>query len=291
MKIHEDIKDAYGAQELIECFTELKTIPQVAIKILNLLADERSTIHDYEEVIRFDPVLVTRLLKLVNSKMFNLKKKVNSISHSVVFIGMKNLRNLVICDALRYIFRESEMNIGLSKSSFWMHCVAVAICSQLIAKRILSTNGEDAFLAGMLHDIGIIIEDQVRQVLLNRVISECRKGVTSFMECEFKILNTNHCLVGNYAAQRWNFSEDIREVILQHHGPFNSAETLQTLLQVVQVSHCLVEHIGYKEIYDINEPADEAVLEHIRSHEAQYRLLVRELYCELEKIKSVFEEV
>src|SRR3990172_7541685 len=148
MKIHEEINNTYGTQELIDSFTELKTIPQVAIKILNLLANERSTIQDYEEIIRFDPVLVTRLLKIVNSKMFNLKKKVNSISHSVVFIGMKNLRNLVICDALRYIFRESEMAVGLSKSSFWMHCVAVGICSQLIAKRMLSTNGEDAFLAG-----------------------------------------------------------------------------------------------------------------------------------------------
>jgi putative nucleotidyltransferase with HDIG domain len=290
MKIYEDINTTYGARELIDSFTELKTIPQVAIKILNLLANDRSTIHDFEEVIRFDPVLVTRLLKLVNSKMFNLKKKVNSISHSVVFIGMKNLRNLVVCDALRYIFRESEMESGFSKTSFWMHCVAVGICSQLIAKRMLSTNGEDAFLAGILHDLGIIIEDQARHVLFQRVLEEYRKGNGSFLECELRVLNTNHCLVGSYAAQRWNFSEEIREVILRHHGPFNGSTPLITLLDIVQVSHCLVEHIGYKEMQSVEEACNDNVLEHIRNYEDKYRLLVRELYCEMEKIKSVFEE-
>ena len=101
-----------SAKDIIRKFTELKTLPHVAIKVTQLVNDDRSTMQDFEEIIKLDPVLVTRLLRLVNSPYFGLSQKVESISKAVVFAGMRQLRNLVAVEALRGMFKGDDADFS-----------------------------------------------------------------------------------------------------------------------------------------------------------------------------------
>ena len=115
-----------SAQKLMQHFHNMKTLPQVVTKLSLLIHDENATMKDFEDTIKMDPTLVARLLQLVNSPYYGLMQKVDSISRAVAFIGMKDLYNLTITDALKHIFSaRSASSDCYSRERLWMHCAAV----------------------------------------------------------------------------------------------------------------------------------------------------------------------
>jgi len=145
------------AKGLLNKFSTAKTLPHIAIKLTKLISDENSTMQDFEKMIKMDPTLVLRLLRGANSPYYGLRQKVNSISRAVVVIGIYNLRNMIVTEGLKEIFKDINNKNAFSRNRLWLHCSAVSICSQMVMERIFGLNGEDAFLCGILHDIGIHI--------------------------------------------------------------------------------------------------------------------------------------
>ena len=96
------------ARALLRKFNNVTTLPHIEIRLSKLISDENSTMREFEEVIRLDPTLVLRLLRLVNSSYYGLRQKINSISRAVVFVGMKNLRNMVVTEALKGIMKNGS---------------------------------------------------------------------------------------------------------------------------------------------------------------------------------------
>ena len=92
-------------------------------------------------MIKMDPTLVMRLLKLVNSPFFGLRQEVDSISRAVVVVGTKNLRNMVVTTALKNVFTQTSAEDVFSKVRLWLHSAAVGICSQMISERIFGQKG------------------------------------------------------------------------------------------------------------------------------------------------------
>ena len=109
------------ARALLRNFNKLQTLPHVEIRLSKLISDENSTMREFEEVIRLDPTLVLRLLRLVNSSYYGLRQKIDSISRAVVFVGMKNLRNMVVTEALKGIMRNTSRREAVSRSEMWLH--------------------------------------------------------------------------------------------------------------------------------------------------------------------------
>ena len=107
-----------AAQKFIEKFTDIHPLPHIVTTISRLIADSESTMKDFEEVIKMDPVLVTRLLRLVNSPFYGLAQTVDSIGRAVAFLGMKNLHNLIVADALKSIFVTKETKTLFRKNAF-----------------------------------------------------------------------------------------------------------------------------------------------------------------------------
>ena len=124
------------AQALLKKFNNLKTLPHLAIRLTQMLSEDTGSLADFEEVIKMDPTLVLRLMRLVNSPYYGLRQKAETISDALVYIGMKNLRNMVVMEALKDIFKEGAEDAIFSRSRLWLHCAGVSIASQLIAERI-----------------------------------------------------------------------------------------------------------------------------------------------------------
>ena len=120
------------ARQYVESFTGLKTIPSVATRLVAMIDDDASSLQDFEEVIKLDPTLVLRLLKLVNSAYFSLRTKIKNISEAVVYIGVDNLRNLLILDALKNLFRGDAASGSFSRNKLWLHCSVTSICCRYL---------------------------------------------------------------------------------------------------------------------------------------------------------------
>ncbi|MDA8159759.1 MAG: HDOD domain-containing protein [Desulfobacteraceae bacterium] len=274
------------AETVVERFNAAKTLPHVAIRVAQMVNDERSTMRDFEQVIQMDPVLVSRLLKLVNSPYFALPGRVDSIAKAVVFAGMKNLRNLVAVEALRDLFGGGE-EAGFSRQRLWLHCATVAILADMIGKRIFGDAREDFFLAGIMHDIGLIAEDQVAGNDLRQACQLYMQGGKTLVECERECLGADHAEVGFKLAKEWKMPVEVASAIRFHHALDRSPEP-GSLTGVVQLAEYIAGKMKFAVLPERVEPLPGHLVGHVKSMMDGYKVIVRDLPAEMEKAKSLY---
>lgn len=275
-----------SARLIVRKFVNLKTLPHVAVKVTQLANDENSTMHDFEEIIKLDPVLVSRLLRLVNSPYFGLVQKVESISKAVVFIGMKQLRNLVAVEALRIFFNGG--NDRFSPKNLWLHSATVAILSEMIAKRIFGQEGENLFLAGIIHDIGLIVEDQVVGDELREACKKFYRGEASLIECEQEVIGTDHTEVGFLFANEWNLPREIGGAIKSHHlNP--GKRSLDSISSILQLAEFMAGKMNYWPIPGPIVPLPPDLAGHVKERMIDYKIILRDLPGEMSKAKEIYE--
>ncbi len=275
-----------SAKEIVRKFSDLKTLPHVAIKVTQLANDENSTMHEFEEIIKLDPVLVTRLLRLVNSPYFGLVQKVESISKAVVFCGMKQLRNLVAVEALRNLFQgEDEF---FSPQKLWLHSATVAILAEMIAKRIFGQEGEDVFLAGIIHDIGLIVEDQIVGAELREACKAFQAGNGTLPVCEQAAIGTDHSEVGYLLAKDWNLPSEVLQSIKCHHLS-KKKKPLTSTASILQLAEYMAAKMKYWPIPGPIEGLPPELAKHVKSMMSNYKIIIRDLPGEMAKAKELYE--
>lgn len=276
------------APEMMRRFSNVKTLPHVAIRLTQLISSSDSALKEFGELIRMDPTLVLRILRLVNSSYYGLKQKVEDIPRALIFIGMKNLRNMVVTEALKDIFKSNSNEDIFSRSKLWLHCAAVSICSQMISERIFGKKGEDAFLCGILHDIGMIVEDQVENDLLIQTCSAYQPGPKPLTEYEKEIMGTTHCELGYLLAKEWKLSVDIQKGIKHHH---DSSETVDPteIKGIVQMADYLVTKLNYTAISGMTTQLSPPLAVHIKSNLREYKTLMKNLPEEISKAEEIYK--
>ncbi len=278
-----------SARNLISKFAASRTLPVVAIKVTQLANSESTTIQDFEEVIKLDPALVMRLLRLVNSPFFGLTSKVESLSKAVVFVGLKQLRNLVAVEAARDIFSDSDKNSDFSRRNLWINSATVAVLAQLISKRIFGQEGDDVFLAAILHDIGIIVEDQM---VPEEFYKACHAYVSGDQDLlysgEDKIIGTNHTKIGAVMAQDWKLTDQVVEAIRYHHDHTKSYP-VPSAISILQLAEFMVCKLKYGVVFDKIDPLPKYLESHLKENMREYRVLLKSLPEQMKKAEELFE--
>ena len=276
------------ARILLEKFQATKTLSPVAVRLMQLISNEKSTIQAFEKVIKMDPTLVVRLLKLVNSPFFGLRQEVDSISRAVVVVGTKNLRNMVVTAALKNVFAQTSPENVFSRARLWLHCAAVSICSQMISERIFGQKGEDAFLCSILHDIGMIVQDQAARDRFVHTCSTYDPDAGPFIEHERAAMGTDHCEIGGLLAEEWNLPVDVVDGIRYHHDM--EKETVpSSILGIIQIAHYLVSKLDYTAIPGMKAVLPGGLTAYLRENINEYKLLAGDLPDELENARDLYE--
>lgn len=275
------------AKGLLNKFTTEKTLPHITIKLTKLISDENSTMQDFENMIKMDPTLVLRILRGANSPYYGLRQKVNSISRAVVVIGINNLRNMIVTEGLKEIFKDKNRKSAFSRNRLWLHCAAVSICSQMIMERIFGLNGEDAFLCGILHDIGMIVEDQTAPDLFYKACNMYNENSKPITDCEKDIVGTNHCEIGYLLAKDWQLPTEVQKGIQQHHKNLDRVSP-SSLTGTIQLAEYIVSRLDYTAFPGMNTKLSLPLAIHIRDNVKEYRTLVRDLPDEMSKAKDLY---
>lgn len=147
---------------------------------------------------------------------------------------------MVVLEALKNVFTQSQNNDFFARNQLWFHCSIVGICNQMISERIFRRNGEDAFLCGILHDVGMIVEDQVVPDLFAQACKNYRPNTRPITENEKEIIGTDHSAVSALLASEWNVSSEIRKGIKSHHEliPDISPSSLSGIIQISEYIAC-----------------------------------------------------
>jgi len=277
-----------NAQEIIGEFNNSKTMPHVAIRLTKLISRDDSALSEFEKLIKMDPTLVLRLLRMANSAYYGLKQRIDSIARALVFIGMKSLRNMVVTEALRDIFTPTADEATFSRSMLWLHCAAVSICGQMISERLLGQSGEDAFLCGILHDIGMIVEDQVVHDQLIEVCSGNTADAKSIVESERKVIGTDHCQLGHLMAKDWQLPAAVQDGVKCHHDDLTDISPTD-ISAIIQVSEYLVIKLDYPAVPGMKASLSPGLAAHVKDNLIEYKALVRDLPDEIAKAKEIYE--
>ncbi len=222
---------------------DLPVLPPLAIKILEQAKNPDFSIDELIDLIMMDQVLTAKMVKIVNSVYFGLGRKVESLREALVYLGIKEVKNVVLTTTLMNTF-SSGKNSKILKS-FWQFSFATAVVSKLLAKSIKYKDFERAYLAGLLHDIGEIIlihnfsDDYVK------VLQTVEQENCNFEQAENKIFGISHTDFGPWLLEQWNFFGEIAHVVARHHRP-ETAIYERTLVAIVHLAgvYCQNHDLG-----------------------------------------------
>ena len=273
-----------AAKKFAEQFADVNPLPHVVSTLNRLINDPDSTMKDFEDVIKMDPILVSRLLRLVNSPFYGLAQTVDSIGRAVAYLGMKNLHNLVVTDALRAIFVAPGNNPLFSKKKLWVHSGAVSICSKMVAERIFGINGDDAFLCGILHDFGLLVEEQLEQEKFTEICTTCT-STTELISMEQDTFGTTHSDICYQMTLDWNMPATIQEAILHHHDISENAEP-KSMAGIIQISEYIVGQLEHQTLPGIAVEISPPLMKHMEENLDEYTIRIEDRPEGMEKAEA-----
>jgi len=227
------------ALEAVKRVTTLATLPEVTARIVSTVEDPRSTAAQLHKIISHDPALVTRILKIVNSAFYGLPGQIGSVERAIVLLGLNAVKNISVAASLGQMFRGTSLCDGYSAKDLWRHCIAVAVTARDLAKQLKLPMADEAFLSGMIHDVGILISLQLWPERLRQVCDRVVTTGADFCETERELTGFDHQALGAALAESWKFPSSCQIVAGYHHRPEALGGENRVLLAVVYVADVL----------------------------------------------------
>ena len=214
---------------------------------MDIANDPNSTASDLVKVVETDPALSARILRCVNSSAYALRVRITNLQRAISFLGMREIRRLAVTASISELFTQDEEIGPYRRRGLWKHLVAVGLCARLIAMRQKMVDFEDAFLAGLLHDIGIVLEDQYAHGRF-RTVLEALDNNTTLIETEQKYLGFDHAKLGATIAELWRFPERVQAAIGHHHSSVNFRGEAIAIVRCVEVANLICTVKGYSSV-------------------------------------------
>ena len=192
---------------------QLDSMPLQAARAFQLAGDPRATISDFVRVIESDEALSARIIRVANSVYFRRGEEAKDIEKAVAAVGLNELRCLISATMLRSLLQGKHS----IREQIWANAVGTGICCRMLSAYVNIGEGE-AFLSGLLHDVGKLIMIRRDAKSYEKVLSLVGPGTKTFIEAEEEVFKLNHVDVGKWAAERWNFPESSVHSIVFHHN-------------------------------------------------------------------------
>jgi len=281
-----------GSQEVLELLIDLvnksdiSSIKQIVSEILEVIRDENSSAKDLKDIIERDPPLCARLLKLANSAHYGYAKTISDIQEAIVCIGFDAVKELALNQKVCELFKQENVRNGYSRWELWKHSSAVAVTSKLIYRREFRERGDDIYVAGLLHDIGIIVEDQFFPELFDSTLEIVSKGERNLANVESEVLKINHAMVGQAIGENWGFPDELVHAIGCHHDPSDVPEEQRKFVLTVYIANyiCQRERIGYVEVNKRDVDKYLKCLDLLKISERSIDIVMEDVRLELKKL-------
>jgi putative nucleotidyltransferase with HDIG domain len=235
---------------------DLPTIPVVAMKVMQLMESENATAEELAKVVASDPAVAARVLKISNSSFYGCQRQIQSLSMAIVVLGFSTLKSLVVAASVKQVYKP----FGLTEQMLWEHSFGAGLAARIIASSTRLANEEEAFLAGLFHDIGKTIMNTLDRDKFQMVMQKSYNDGLAFEDAEKSVYPFTHEEVGAYVIKKWNFPDILFSTIMQHHKlAFSAVEDayIVNLTAVVNLADqfCKKLGIGVREPEEDLDPA------------------------------------
>jgi putative nucleotidyltransferase with HDIG domain len=254
------------AEALLNRVEDLPPLPAVAARVMGMADDDRTSAMDMAQVLSTDQALTAKLIRVSNSAYYGFARRVSTVREAVVMLGFKQVRQVAVGASLINTFKKGGPHDAFNLDLFWGHSVAVAVAAENLAKKTRAARPEEAFTAGILHDIGRLVMRQTMPLEFAKAVEMARETGMPLHEAELQLTGYAHDDVGRALGERWKFPAHLVEAVRCHHDerltPANDG-----LAGVVAQCNRLVLHYGLYCGYDREDgelaaiPADLAEVE------------------------------
>jgi len=208
--------------QLEKTLSNVKPIPQIALKLMRMIQDSNYNMGDLGEEIKQDQIISARVIRLCNSAFFNQNSNIDSIDRALVILGEKRLLQLVVSASMEGFFSSESGGYSVCKGGLFNHAVGTALIGAKLTSFIKDISADLAYTAGLLHDIGKIALDQYMDTAYPLFYRRTQHNNENLINVEREVFGLSHTEAGSKLAEEWELPERLVEVIKCHHRPENA---------------------------------------------------------------------
>ncbi len=241
------------------------SIRGIVTGIFDIINSSKSSVNDLERIIKLDPPLATKVLKVANSAFFASRVEFKDLKEAVLWIGFEEIKNIAITQQLYKVFLPGKKSENFSRKDLWKNSIATALLAKMIFRREFGEKGAHIYTAGLIHNIGTIILDQFDNENLDQVLTLSKDKKINQIDAENKLLKYNHTEIAHELGKSWNFPDELLVTIRYHHlgsdHPDIYKKETETLWLVDYF--CNKWELGFSDLYFLDkEKAQEIITTH-----------------------------
>lgn len=268
-----DTPSSQQIELVLERVDALPTLSPIAARLLSLTSSDRADLNEIAVLIESDPSLTAKILGLVRRADKGLGDRITTVKRAILMLGLEAVQAAVLSvdvyDLLERAGNESDMRLAeqgeaprslFDRAGFWRHSIGVACCAERLAQLHpeLRLKPEEAFVAGLVHDLGKIVLDVILPRAYGRVIELAERRGSCAASVERAILGMDHHLAGKRIAAHWQLATPLQEVLWLHSQPIEALPDTpsRTLVALVGVAKLICRHLHVGWSGDFDPPGD-----------------------------------
>jgi HD-like signal output (HDOD) protein len=267
----------------------LPVLPQIVSSVLKTADDPNASGRTLEHLIESDPAIAAKILRAANSPFYGANK-VPTIGRAVSVLGFNAIRSLVVGVVFQQMVSGRPQAANFNKLSFWRHSLAVAVGCRILAKMVLPLKSEEIYVAGMLHDVGMLVLDRFCATEFDEAIRLAKEKDIPLFEAEQRVYGFDHSAVGDLLAEKWGLPLFMRSAIRYHHDIENESPDHYHTTCIVAEAETLAHQFGFNN----NSPAGKyeinpAVEEELQLPTEQLAIVGKVMYDEVMRAQAAFQ--
>jgi putative nucleotidyltransferase with HDIG domain len=217
---------------IISQIDAIPTLPSVTSQILK--ANEAESLDNLNAIISKDQSLASRILRVANSPFYGFVKKVTSIEHALVLLGIKETINITLMVTVYKFFEINDPDFAFNRKVFWDHTLFCGILSESLGSELTIKDKDYCFLAGLFHDIGRAVIDKYFFPEFKSILARINEKGETLIEAESEVMGLTHDSIGKILLESWDIPTPICNAVQYHHQPWNDPEhkQLSTLVYI-----------------------------------------------------------
>jgi len=268
---------------------EVSSLPDVAARVIQVVNNPETSVTDLRAVVESDASLVARLLRTVNSAAYGMRTRIDSIHRAISLLGFSTIKNLAVTASVAQLFRDKTPIGHYSRPALWKHLVSVAVAARMISGRCRISQFDEAYMCGLLHDIGLILIDQHQHPKFVEIMQGLTPE-TQTSELELQVLGFDHAQVGAAVGEKWGFPACVVDAIRHHHDSSRAGEEHRQIVHAVEIANFLCTRKGFSStgLQNLRVPNPETFAALSIGRDG-LKVLFEDLDQELEKSRELME--
>ena len=226
-------------RQVTEKVIGLPTLPTVVAQLIALIDDPKSSARPVAQLISTDQALTAKILKVANSAFYGFPREIATVQLAIVVLGFEQVKNLSLSVAVLRRFSSGNEHRLFDRQRFWDHAIACGVAGRMLARKVHPRFEGEAFVAGVLHDIGKLILIEYFFDEFSEALELAETEELTIVEAEEQVLGVTHSDIGGWLAEKWNLPPSLVSAIAYHHRP-EEMEEPDELVHFIHLANALV---------------------------------------------------